>query len=93
MPSVSPGDGLHNDNDNDNDDSDDNIRSPGSGSAPVVTWCVRLVTPDLRSPPAPPAGEELHHLDMMTSHDISSVGVSLWAEPLQWSRLSKRSEM
>ena len=63
MPSLSPGDGLHHDNDNNNndndDDSDDNIRSPGSGSAPVVTWCVRLVTPGLRSPPAPPAGEEL----------------------------------
>ena len=58
MPGLPPGDGLHN-NDDDNDDSDDNIRSPGSGSAPVVTWCVRLVTPDLRSPPAPPAGEEL----------------------------------
>ena len=92
MPGLPPGDGLHN-NDDDDDDSDDNIRSPGSGSAPVVTWSVRLVTPGLRSPPAPPAGDKLHDLDMMTSHDISSVGVSLWAGPLQWSRLSKRSEM
>ena len=33
------------------------LRCLGSGSAPVVTWCVRLVTPGLRSPAAPPAGE------------------------------------